>query len=191
MPQTDRRVDAYIAKAPEFARPILEKVRAMVHEGTADVEETLKWGHPTFVQDGILCGMAAFKQHCVVHFWKGSLVYRGETPIPDKILRASDLPSKQVFLGYVKRAVALNAGGVKTPRAPARPKKPIPVPSDFRKAIDRNAKARSTFDGFSPSHRREYLEWIIEAKQEETRARRIARAVEWMAEGKPRNWKYM
>jgi len=191
MPKTDKRIDAYIAKAPDLAKPILEKVRAMVHEGAPGAEETLKWGHPAFVQDGILCGMAAFKQHCVVHFWKGALIYGKTNPFPDRIVSVSDLPAKKAFLGYVNRAIELNATGARLPRAPAKPKKPIPMPGDFEAAIGRNARARATYEGFSPSHRREYLEWITEAKQKETRARRIAQAVEWMAEGKPRNWKYL
>jgi len=196
MPKTDKRVDAYIARSPEFARPILTSVRAMVHEGAPEAEETLKWGHPTFVQDGILCGMAAFKEYCAIHFWKSALVFDGaaQTGVADALGRLTgvkQLPARRTFIGYVKRAVKLNASGVKVPRPPAKPKKVIAMPDDLRKALLRDARARAAFDGFSPSHQREYLEWIVDAKQEATRARRVAQAVEWMAEGKPRNWKYM
>lgn len=197
MPKTDKRIDAYIAKAPEFAQPILSRVRSMVHEGAPDCEETLKWGHPTFIQNGLLCGMLSFKGYCAVHFWKGSLFI--DAPTGDKgaakqlgrLRSIKDLPSKTVFVAYVKRAVEVNAAGTKVPRMAAKPKQAIPLPPDLRRAIDENPKARQTYDAFSPSHRREYLEWITEAKQDSTRARRIAQAVEWMAEGKPRNWKYM
>jgi uncharacterized protein YdeI (YjbR/CyaY-like superfamily) len=197
MVKTDKRIGAYIAKAPEYAKPILNKVREMVHEGAPECEETLKWSHPAFVQKGILCGMAAFKEYCTVGFWKQALIIEGAGPIEDSVgalgeLRTvKDLPPRNVFVGYVRRAVELNESGTKAPRPPAKPKKAIPMPDEFRQAINKNARARQTYEKFSPSHQREYLEWITEAKQDDTRARRIAQAVEWMAEGKPRNWKYM
>ena len=197
MPKTDKRVDAYIAKAPEYAKPILTRIRAMVHEAAPDAEETLKWGHPTFVQNGILCGMAAFKEYCAVNFWKAVLIMGEHARQTDsagvlgKIGSVKDLPPKSEFIKYVKRAVELNESGEKVPRAPAKPKKALTMPDDFQRAIEKNAKARRTYEAFSPSHQREYIEWIVEAKQDATRARRIEQAVEWMAEGKPRNWKYM
>ena len=197
MPKTDKRIDSYIAKAPEYAKPILTKIRAMVHEGAPECEETLKWGHPTFVQHGILCGMAAFKEYCAVSFWKASLIMNEDERQTDaagvlgKVSSVKDLPPKSEFVRYVKRAVALNESGVKMPRPPAKPKKPLAMPPDFRQALTKNVRAERAFEAFSPSHQREYLEWIIEAKQEATRTRRIAQAVEWLAEGKPRNWKYM
>lgn len=197
MTTTDTRIDAYIAKAPAYAKPILTAIRAMVHQGAPECEETIKWGHPTFVQNGILCGMAAFKEYCAVNFWKASLIMGaderqdGAAGVLGKIESVKDLPSKHVFVGYVKRAVELNASGVKVPRPPAKPKKRLVMPDDFRQAIAKSGKANRAFDAFSPSHQREYVEWITDAKQDETRARRIAQAVEWIAEGKPRNWKYM
>jgi uncharacterized protein YdeI (YjbR/CyaY-like superfamily) len=188
MPITDKRVDAYIAKAPEYAKPILTQIRAWVHQGAPECEETLKWNSPTFVQNGILCGMAAFKQHCIVGFWKGSLV---GASIRDKISSVDELPKQTDFIRYVRRAVELNESGVKVPRRAAKPKKPLAMPADFRRALSQSTKARTTYQGFSPSNQREYLEWILDAKQPETRAKRIAQSVEWLAEGKPRNWKYM
>ena len=196
MAKKDKRVDVYITRAPQFARPILTTVRGWMHEGAPDCEEALKWGHPAFLQEGILCGMVAFKEYCGVHFWQGKNVVavnkgpHGPAQQLGKLLAVKDLPSKRVFLGYVRKAVELNASGVKVAR-PTKPKKPFAVPAEFRKAMDRDAKAKATFDGFSPSHRREYAEWIADAKQEATRERRIAQALEWLAEGKPRNWKYM
>lgn len=188
MPTTDKRVDAYIAKAPEYAKPILTRIRSWVHEGAPQCEETLKWNSPTFMQKGILCGMSAFKQHCMVGFWKASLV---GAKLRDKITTLDDLPPRTEFIRSVRRAVELNESGVQTPRAPAKPKKPLAMPPDFRTALSKRAKTRAVWDGFSPSHQREYLEWILEAKQQETRARRIVQAVEWIAEGKSRNWKYL
>jgi len=197
MPKTDKRIDTYIANAPAFAKPILTYIRSVVHEGAPECEETLKWGHPSFLQSGLLCGMLSFKEYCAVHFWKGSLIIdtpkgsEGAAAQLGRLTSVKDLPPKSVLLSYVRRAVELNAAGTKVPRAAAKPKAPIRLPPDLRHAIDENPKARQTYDGFSPSHRREYVEWITESKQESTRARRIAQAVEWMAEGKPRNWKYM
>jgi uncharacterized protein YdeI (YjbR/CyaY-like superfamily) len=197
MPRTDKRIDAYIAKAPEYAKPIIARVREMVHQAAPECDETLKWGHPTFVQNGILCGVAAFKEYCAVRFWNSTLVIGDHARPTDsagvfgKIQSVKDLPPKTEFLGYVKRAVELNASGVKAPRAPVKPKKPLAMPGDFGKAIAKNTKARQAFEAFSPSNKREYIEWITDAKQEATRARRIAQAVEWIAAGKPRNWKYM
>jgi uncharacterized protein YdeI (YjbR/CyaY-like superfamily) len=197
MTTTDKRVDTYIAKAPDYAKPILTAVRAMIHEGAPDSEETIKWGHPAFIQNGMLCGMAAFKEYCAINFWKATLVIdpdarqTNSAGVLGKITKVKDLPPKRVFVGYVKRAVEVNASGLKVPRAPAKPKSPLPTPKDFRQAIDKSAQARQAFESLSPSHRREYIQWITEAKQDSTRARRIAQAVEWMAEGKPRNWKYM
>jgi uncharacterized protein YdeI (YjbR/CyaY-like superfamily) len=196
MTKVDKRVDAYIAKAPDYAKPIIAAVRQMVHQGAPECEETLKWGHPSFVQDGILCGVAAFKEYCAVNFWKATLIM-GEgarqtdsAGVLGKIRSVKDLPRKSVFVGYVNRAVELNASGATAPREPAKPTRPLAMPDDFRKAIAKSAKARDAFEAFSPSHQREYVEWITDAKQDATRARRIAQAVEWIAEGKPRNWKY-
>lgn len=187
-------VDAYIGRAPDFARPILEHIRDVVHSACPEAEEALKWSHPTFVHQGILCGMGAFKAHCVFGFWKGGLIEaRGGGTVEGrigKITTLEDLPPREELQEYVRAAVLLNEKGVKAPRA-AKRKPEIKVPEDLREALSRNAAAAATFEGFSPSQRREYLEWITEAKRSETRSSRIAQAVEWMAEGKPRNWKYM
>ena len=197
MGQKDPRVDAYIGKAADFAKPILEEIRTRVHAACPDVEETIKWSMPAFDYKGPLCGMAAFKQHCVFGFWKSPLVV-GETGPDDnpmgyreKLTSIKDLPSRTEFRATIKKAMDLNDRGVKVPRPARAPKAEIPVPGYFAAAIKTNKKAQAAFDGFSPSHRREYLEWITEAKTEATRSRRIAQAIEWMAEGKPRNWKYM
>lgn len=200
MPVTDRRIDAYIAKSRPFARPILESIRAQVHAACPDVVETLKWGFPHFLHhDEILCSMAAFQAHCAFGFWKGSLVpgAKGAKSAEamgqlGRIGSARDLPAKAVFARLVKAAMKLNepATRVARPVTRAGTRAPIPEPPDFKRALAKRAKARATWKAFAPSHRREYLEWITEAKRPETRAARIAQALEWLAEGKHRNWRY-
>jgi len=194
MATKDSRVDAYIAKAPDFAKPILTRLRALAHEVCPEVEETMKWRMPHFTREGILFGMAAFKQHCAVHFWKGKLVLGAKQNEGfgnlGRVTALSDLPDDKALIRYIKKAVELNEGGVKKP-APRGPKKKLIVPDYFRAALARNKKAQETFENFSYSHKKEYVTWIAEAKREETRERRIKTALQWLARGKPQNWKYM
>jgi len=191
----DPRVDAYIAKAPEFAQPILIHLRALAHKACPDVEESLKWRMPFFSRKGILFGMAAFKQHCAIHFWKGKLILGKDRRANGfgnlgKITTLSELPGKQELLRYLKKAAELNESGVKN--APVKvAKKTLIVPAYFRAALNQNKKAKATFDKFSYSHKKEYVTWITEAKREETREKRIKTALQWLAQGKPQNWKYM
>jgi uncharacterized protein YdeI (YjbR/CyaY-like superfamily) len=193
MGKKDARVDAYIAKSADFARPILSHFRDLVHEACPNVEETVKWGAPHFDYEGVLCGMAAFKQHCNIILWKASLVL-GEPgnqaggPLRD-ITKLSDLPSDRTLTGWIKQAAKLNEQGVKSPKR-AKPKKALVIPRELTNALAKNKKAAKAFDKFPPSHKREYAEWISAAKGEDTRQRRIETAVEWIAEGKSRNWKY-
>jgi uncharacterized protein YdeI (YjbR/CyaY-like superfamily) len=197
--QRDPRVDAYIAKSPEFARPILKYLRATIHGACPEAEETLKWSRPHFTYKGMLCGMSAFKQHCAFGFWKGSLlVKKGDNKNSDgmgqfgRITALKDLPPKKQIVEYVRAAMRLNEAGVKAPMmANRKARKALPVPADLTAALKRNKAARATFDEFSPSQQREYIEWITEAKAEETRTRRLDTTIEWLMEGKPRNWKYM
>jgi uncharacterized protein YdeI (YjbR/CyaY-like superfamily) len=192
----DPRVDAYIQRAAPFAQPILTEIREVVHASCPEVEEAMKWSFPHFVYKGMLCGMAAFKQHAALGFWKGALVTgqaRGVDAMGQfgRITKRSDLPSKKVLAAYVKKAVELNEKGIKEQRAPRKAApKTIAVPADLAAALKQHKKAQAGFDALSPSHKREYLEWITEAKAQETRARRLAQAIEWMADGKSRNWKY-
>jgi uncharacterized protein YdeI (YjbR/CyaY-like superfamily) len=192
----DKRIDAYIAKSADFAKPILEHVRTVVHEACPEVEETLKWSHPFFLYDGgPLCSIAAFNEHCKFGFWKGKLVTgdaAADGPVGfARVTSVSDLPSKRILTGYVKKAMELNEKGVTAPKRPSKPKKPLTVPDYLTTALKKNKRALAAFDNFPPSHQREYVEWITDAKTEETRQRRLTQALEWMAEGKPRNWKYM
>jgi hypothetical protein len=199
MGKKDERVDAYIAKSQPFARPILEHLRTLVHEGCPGVEETMKWSFPHFMYKGMLCSMASFKQHCAFGFWKGALIAgapglgREAMGQFGRITAVGDLPGDKDIVRLVQQAAKLNDDGVKTPRVrkPELPRRAAPKPpAEFLASIRKNKKALATYEAFSPSHKREYVEWIAEAKGEDTRKRRIATAVEWMAEGKGRNWKY-
>ena len=193
MAQKDPRIDAYIAKAPPFAQPILKRIRKAVHAGCPDVVETIKWSVPAFEYKGPLCGMAAFKAHCLLGFWKWPIMKT--VPKGQKVGEfgrfetIDDLPGEAALVRMVKEAVSLNDTGVKLPRT-AKAKPPLAAPPDMLAAIKKNKKAQQAYEAFSPSHRREYIEWITEAKTDDTRARRIATAVEWLSEGKSRNWKY-
>ena len=202
MAKKDPRVDACIAKAAPFARPILKHIRKLVHAGCPEVEETIKWRFPTFMYKGILCGVAAFKNHCALGFWKHELIFgkdgTGANGKGDsmgqcgRITSLSDLPKDAVLLGYIKEAVRLNDQGIKAPsRAKPMKKAPLIVPDYFMKELKKNRKALAVFEGFSYSHKKEYAEWITEAKTEDTRKRRIGTAIQWIAQGKSRNWKYM
>lgn len=199
MASRDPRIDAYIAKSAEFARPILTHVRELVHRACPDVEETMKWSSPSFeYAGGILCGMAAFKQHASFGFWKHALVVGDDSPPVGmgsygKMASLKDLPSDKTLIAHIRKAMKLNEEGVKTPtvRKTTTPKPPPEAPADLMAALKKNAKARATFDAFPPSHKRDYVEWITEAKRDETRQKRLAQTIEWLAEGKPRNWKYM
>ena len=193
---TDPRIDAYIAQQADFARPILEHVRAVVHEACPQVEETIKWSMPTFVYGGaILCGMAAFKQHASFGYWKHALVV-GEGEPRDgmgsygKLTSLKELPPKKTLIAHVRKAMQLNLEKTPPARKASAPKPPPEVPADLAAALKKNAKARKHYDAFPPGAQREYVEWITEAKRDQTRASRLAQAVEWIAEGKRRNWKY-
>ena len=197
MGKKDPRVDAYIAKQQPFAQPILNQIRETIHAASPEIQETVKWGAPAYDHHGMLCGMAAFKEHCVLGFWKGTLIVGRNNKSLDaagsfgRIKRVKDLPPKKDLIAYVRKAMALNEAGIKAPKKHKDPRKPIPMPTDMKEALARNERAKTTYEDFSPSHKREYLQWITEAKQPETRQRRLSQAVEWMAEGKPRMWKYM
>jgi uncharacterized protein YdeI (YjbR/CyaY-like superfamily) len=198
MGKRDARIDAYIAKSGDFAKPILTYFRNLVHEACPDVEETMKWSFPNFTYKGMLCGMAAFKEHCSVGFWKESLILpskdgevREGMGSLGRITKLSDLPSKKVLSGYIKEAVKLNEAGIKTPRAKSKAPKKLVVPEDLSRALSANPAAQATFQSLGPSYQREYIEWITEAKTQATRTRRLETAIEWLSEGKKRNWKYM
>lgn len=198
----DKRVDAYIAKSADFAQPILLHLRHLVHKACPDAEENIKWGFPHFDYHGIFCSMAAFQQHCAFGFWKASLMSDlqkntpkgGEAAMGDfgRLTKFSDLPSDKILTAYIKQAARLNEAGVPIKKKlPPSTKKELVVPDYFKKALGSNKKALATFKGFGYSNKKEYVEWVTEAKTDATRHKRLATAVKWMAAGKIRNWKYV
>ena len=188
------RIDAYIAKAQPFARPILDKLRERVHAFVPQDVETLKWSAPSYTIDGkILLITAAFKQHAALNFWRGQEL-RGQDAKADamgqfgKLASVEDLPANLDQL--IAKAAELSAAAP-APRKTKHAPKPAPgMHPEFAAALAKAPKAKVALDGFPPSAQRDYLEWIAEAKQEATRAKRIATAVEWLSEGKRRHWKY-
>ncbi|HVS90685.1 MAG TPA: YdeI/OmpD-associated family protein [Mucilaginibacter sp.] len=201
MGQYDERVDAVIAKSADFAKPILIHIREVVHRASPLINETIKWGMPFFEYKGPVCMMAPFKQHLGFGFWKASRLKdpNGYLKGSDdeaaagsfgRIEKLSDLPPDDVLVEFIHQVIALNESGVKEPKKPAAPKADVPMPEGFDKRLRENLAAMDNFEKFSPSKKREYLEWFAEAKSDATREKRMEQALEWIAEGKSRNWKY-
>jgi uncharacterized protein YdeI (YjbR/CyaY-like superfamily) len=201
MANTDPRIDAYIARSAEFARPILEHLRQLVHKACPAATETVKWGMPFFeYSGGLLCNMASFKQHCAFGFWNASLLedpagvlqVKKKTSMGhfERITSLKDLPADKTVIALIKEAAKLNEQGIKKPAAKKDAKPELPAPPALTAALKKNKKAKSCFDKMPPSHRREYIEWITEAKTDPTRDKRVVTAIEWLAEGKSRNWQY-
>ena len=201
MSKMDPRVDAYIERAAPFANPILLKLRKLIYQACPDVEETIKWSFPNYeIYGSMLCSMAAFKEHCAFGFWKASLLKdpEGILHLADKnsmghlerLSSVKDLPADKILIAYLKEAALLNKNKIKVVKPKAAPKKELPIPKPLAAAFKKNKKALTSFEAFSPSQRREYIEWINEAKTEETLNKRIETTVEWSAEGKSRHWKY-
>lgn len=195
MGSKDPRVDAYIESANPFARPILKRLRKWAHQYCPECEETLKWSAPHFQYKGkMFCGMSAFKEHCAFGFWH-PMMRRNDNSLEGmgsfgKIRSLADLPSEAEFARMAREAMKLTDEGVKVPPKPKKERAPLRVPADLKAALAKNKKAAATFEAFSYSHRKEYVDWVTEAKREETRKARVAQSVEWMAEGKSRHWKY-
>jgi uncharacterized protein YdeI (YjbR/CyaY-like superfamily) len=192
----DPRVDAYIERQAEFAKPILRHLREAFHEACPEVEETIKWSMPAFTQKGqLLANIAAFKAHATLGFWRGELILgdneKQRTAMGQfgRLTSIDDLPDPETLEALIRKAVALAEQGVKPVRSKT-VKAEIPVPEDLEAALQANPAAQATFTGFPPSCRREYLEWVVEAKRPGTRTKRIGQTVEWLAAGKRRNWKY-
>lgn len=192
----DPRIDAYIAKAAPFARPILKHVRARVHVAAPDAEETIKWGAPGFTVDGrILLMMAAFKAHAALNFWRGQEIGDGSPKAGamgqfGRLTSVGDLPSDPELDALIREGVALARTAPAPRKVKSEPKLQVELHPEFAAVLKTNPKARAVLDGFPPSARRDYLEWIAEAKQDATRTKRIAKAIEWLTEGKRRHWKY-
>lgn len=197
----DPRVDAYINKSASFAQPILTHLRELVHKGVPQIEESIKWSMPFFTYKGQMFGnIAAFKQHCSFGLFgkdmkavleKDGRAGEGALGSLGKITSAKDLPPDKVLLGYIKQAAAFIDDGSKTMTRPKKAAKPAPeTPLELAAALKKNKAAQKVWAGFSPSCQREYVDWITEAKRAETKEKRITQAIEWIAEGKQRNWKY-
>lgn len=202
MPAYNKAIDAYIAKSADFAKPILEHWRELVHRACPDVEEKMKWSMPHFdYKNEMMCGMAAFKQHCAFGFWKASIMKdpvlreTAQTEVAmghlGKITSLRDLPSDKKIISWIKEAMALNDNGIKLPSKIKKTETgSIALPDYFGKALARNKKAKAVFEAFSPGKQKDYILWLTEAKTEDTRNKRMTTALEWIAEGKGRNWKY-
>ena len=199
MTQTHPAVDHYIANAAPFAQPILRHLRALVHQACPEVVEKIKWGMPFFDHHGTLCHIAAFKQHCAFGFWKQALLVEDGLLQADdtamgqfgRIAARADLPDDATLLRLIRHAAALNAGNKPAPKPRAAKKPPPEMPPQLRAALRKHKAAREHFAAFSPTQQREYSEWIAEAKTDATRQRRLETAIEWLGQGKPRNWKYL
>ena len=195
-PTASERIDQYIADAAGFAQPILKKIRAAIHKADREIVEVWKWG-AGFERNGLVCGLAAFKAHVSLHFYKGALLEDKRKLLEDcsgsnaharrlKFKTPADFDAR-VVEEYVREAATLNLKGIKAPARRAE----LPLPPDLKKAIAANAGAKAFWDGLAPGYRRDYIDWVIQAKQDATRDSRIETTVQWLSEGKTRNWKYM
>ncbi|MGC4232388.1 MAG: YdeI/OmpD-associated family protein [Niabella sp.] len=195
------KVDDYISKAADFAQPILEHFRATVHNAAPGITESIKWGVPSFeYKNKIMCSLAAFKNHCAINFWSGSQITSLKPYLAPSAEGASDfgrignikslkdLPKD--LAAIVKEAMALIDEGITVKRIPAKNSATLPIPDALAKVLAKNKKAKAAFEKLAPSHRKEYIQWINEAKTEATRDKRIATTIEWATEGKGKNWKY-
>lgn len=198
MTSHEPRIDTYIEQAAEFAQPILRELRVRVHAASPEIEEAIKWGAPAFLYRSKLLGvMAAFKQHAAFNLWQGAKVVDTDTAAREgmgqfgRLKRLQDLPGKREMTAWLRKAMALiDAGESKGSNRSTTPRPTLIAPDDLLQALAEAPAAHAQFDTFSASKQRDYIEWILEAKRPETRAKRIAQSVEWIAEGKSRNWKY-
>ncbi len=198
---TNPAITTYITRAQPFAQPILNHIRALVHMACPKVEEKIKWGMPFFDYKGPMCNLAAFKQHCSFGFWKASLMSdpilvetaKSEVAMGHlgKITSLKDLPSDKKIMTYINEAMLLNEAGKKVVKVKSTKSITYVVPDYIVIAIKQNKKAFATFEAFAPSHKKEYAQWIDEAKTETTKSKRLLKAIENMEEGKPYNWQYM
>jgi len=197
----EKQVDTYIAKSADFAKPILAHLRELVHQACPEVKEVIKWGFPNFDYKGVFCSMAAFKKHCSFGFWKASLMKDPNKILSvtdrhsmghfDRITSLTDLPADKILLSYIRHAAEINKLGIKRPvKVTPRGSKTIEIPDYFEKVLKKNKTVRDVFENFAYSHRKEYIQWFEQAKTEQTRNKRIAQAIDWIGEGKGRNWKY-
>ncbi len=197
-----KAIDDYIDRSADFAKPILNHLRKLVHQACPDVQEKMKWSFPHFdYKNEMMCSMASFKEHCAFSFWKAILMKdpqlvenaRSEVSMGHlgRISSKKDLPPDKIIIGWIRDAMQLNELGIKLPaRSKTGEKKELVVPDYFINALAKNKQAKQAFENYGYSHKKEYVEWIAEAKTEATRDKRMATAIEWLAEGKSRHWKY-
>ena len=202
MENLDPKIDVYIEKAPAYAQPIIRHLRQLIHRAAPQVTEVMKWGHPHFDYKGPFMGIGAFKEHMGLNFWKSTLMddpaglfataEKGSAGSIGKIRSLADLPADDVLLSYIHNAVELNEKGIKLAPPKKKPieKAELEVPADLIEAFKTNTNAMQQFEKFSPSAKKEYLQWLAEAKSADTRAKRLETMIEWVSEGKTRNWKY-
>lgn len=191
-------VDAYIERSADFAKPILSHLRALVHEVCPDVEEAIKWSFPNFLHHGVMCSMAAFKAHATFGFWKAKILLKNtKLKVSEKAMgqfgtltKLSDLPSDKILRDLIREAMRLNEEGVSVPKKKPLTAKALSVPDYLKKGLLKNKKAAAYFEGLSPSQKREYIEWLEEAKSQATRTKRLETTLLWLSENKNRNWKY-
>lgn len=197
----NKKVDEYISQAHDFAKPILNHLRKLIHIACPQAEESIKWGHPHFEYKGLLCNMAAFNKHCAFGFWKAALMKDANLLQENnadamghsgKIKSLSDLPKDRIIVARVKEAVLLNEKGITLPvRKPSDKKHEISVPLLLQKELIKNKMASDAFNNLSSYHKKEYIDWIDEVKTEKTKLMRIATTIKWLTEGKTKNWKYL
>jgi len=185
--ETNPKIDEYISKSPDFAKPILQKLRNLVYQAHPEIKESIKWGMPNFEYKGLLVNMAAFKNHCSFGFWKSKLIaglINNNEGMGNfgKIKSLADLPSDKILIKHLKTAISLNEKGIDIPKM-QKQKEELIVPENLTLALNKNSKAKQVF-------KKEYIDWIIEAKRDETKIKRIKKTLEWLSEGKHRNWKY-
>jgi uncharacterized protein YdeI (YjbR/CyaY-like superfamily) len=199
MGHRDQRIDAYIDKAAPFAQPILKHFRELMHRACPDIKENIKWGMPSFELNSIVANIASFKSHLGIAFPKSALMHDPQKLFSSaedaighfgRISSLEDLPDDEILIKYIQEAAKLDREGKKIPKKPAQPKAEIEMPDYFAAALEKNPTAKQHFESFSPSAKREYMEWLIDAKSEATRNSRLERAMEWITEGKHRLWKY-
>ncbi len=197
----DDRIDIYIEKSADFAKPILNHLRRIIHLTSPEITETIKWGFPHFDYKGTICSMASFKQHCTFGFWKSALMDDPYGLLKNdsanamgqfgRICSLNDLPDNEILLFYIRSALALNKAGAKIIKTKEKNNdKTIEIPADFDLMLDSIPNVKAVFHHFNYSHKKEYIEWFSEAKTQATRNRRMATAIEWVTEGKSRHWKY-
>ena len=200
MGNRNKLIDEYIEKAAPFAKPILSHIRELIHEAWPEIEETIKWKVPVYEYKGIVCATGAFKTHCAFNFFKAKLMkdpyhvfseqFSDAAGQFGKLLTVSDLPSDSILREYIQEAAKLNTDKIK---GPAKKKEDADhlIPNDLSIALKNNPIAQKQFETMSLGYKKEYIDWLLDAKMDATRQKRLETAIEWIAEGKPRNWKYM